>query len=117
MKRLLRAAAVLLAVAILRAPSGRADQPSAADVEFFEKKIRPVLHEKCFSCHANGKKKGGLSLTSREALLKGGDSGAVVSAGQPDTSLLVEAINYKGDLQMPPKGKLSDAEIADLTAW
>jgi mono/diheme cytochrome c family protein len=116
MKRFLPAA-VVLAFAVLWHVRVRADQPSAADVEFFEKKVRPLLHTHCASCHANGKSKGGLSLASRDTMLKGGESGAVVMAGQPDKSLLVEAINYKGDLKMPPKGKLSEAEIADLTDW
>jgi mono/diheme cytochrome c family protein len=117
MKRLPRAAACLLAVALLGPVATRAEQPSAADVEFFEKKVRPILHEHCFTCHANGKKKGGLSLASREGMLKGGESGPVVTTGQPAKSLLIEAVNQTGDLKMPPKGKLTDAQIADLTAW
>ena len=62
--------------------------------------------------------KGGLRLDSRAALLKGGDSGPALVPGQPDKSRLIEAIAYKNvDLQMPPRGKLPDAAIADLTAW
>ncbi len=116
MKRLLPAA-VVLSIALVPPLSARAADPSAADLEFFEKKIRPLLHNHCASCHADGKHKGGFSMASRESLLKGGDSGPVVQMGKPDKSLLIEAINYKSDLKMPPKGKLSDAEIADLTDW
>jgi cytochrome c553 len=101
----------------LLCPIVRAEEPSAADLEFFEKKVRPVLHTHCYSCHADGKQKGGLSLATREGLLKGGDSGPVVSPGQPEKSLLIEAIRQQSELKMPPKGKLSDTEIADLTAW
>jgi cytochrome c553/mono/diheme cytochrome c family protein len=92
----------------------------AGTPEFFEKRIRPVLVEHCFRCHADAKKapKGGLRLDSRDSLLKGGDNGPAIVAGQPDKSRLIEAVRYQNpDLQMPPKGKLSDREIADLVAW
>ena len=62
------------------------------DVEFFERKVRPVLVERCSSCHSESKRRGGLSLASRAALLKGGDSGPVVLPGQPEKSLLIKAI-------------------------
>ncbi|HTU92123.1 MAG TPA: DUF1549 domain-containing protein, partial [Gemmataceae bacterium] len=86
-------------------------------VEFFEKHVRPVLATKCQSCHGPKRQQGGLRLDSRAALLKGSDNGAVVVPGQPDKSLLVKAIRYDGDVQMPPKGKLSDEAIAHLTEW
>lgn len=87
--------------------------------EFFEKRVRPVLVEKCYECHAEGKKtKGGLALDTRDALLRGGDNGPSFVAGDPDKSKLIEAVRYKNrDLQMPPKGALSDAQIRDLEAW
>src|SRR5262249_15946816 len=57
-------------------------------------------------------------LDTREALLKGGRSGAVATPGQPDSSLLIKAVGYRDDeLKMPPQGKLSDRQIADLTRW
>ncbi|NBV24399.1 MAG: DUF1553 domain-containing protein [Proteobacteria bacterium] len=90
------------------------------DLEFFEKRIRPLLAERCFECHSAGapKLKGGLRLDSRDAALKGGDTRAAVVPGQPDKSLLVEAVGYANqDLQMPPKSRLSNAQIADLTEW
>jgi mono/diheme cytochrome c family protein len=91
--------------------------PGPADVEFFEKKVRPIFVAHCFKCHGNGKAKGGLSLASRDAMLKGGDSGPVVVAGQPAKSPLIEAIRYEGETQMPPKKKLAERDIAELTAW
>ncbi len=94
---------------------------SATDLDFFEKKVRPVLVEHCYKCHSKeaDKVRGGLLLDTREALLQGGNSGPALVAGKPDDSLLVQAIRYKDeDLQMPPKGeKLSDNQIADLTEW
>jgi mono/diheme cytochrome c family protein len=92
---------------------------ASADDEFFEKKIRPLLAEKCLKCHgADDKVKGGLKLTSRAALLEGGDSGPAIVSGDPEKSLLIKAVRYTADdLKMPPKGKLSDTEIADLAKW
>ena len=93
---------------------------TAADLEFFEKRVRPILVEQCYKCHsAKSKKlKGGLRLDYRAGVLKGGDSGPAVQPGKPDMSRLVEAINYGNiDLEMPPSGKLSAAAIADLTEW
>jgi mono/diheme cytochrome c family protein len=96
-------------------------QISAADLQFFESKIRPILVDNCYKCHSRDadKVKGGLLLDSREALLAGGGSGPVLVLGKPDESLLIQAIRYTDpDLQMPPKDKkLSDRQIADLTEW
>jgi hypothetical protein len=92
----------------------------AAAVEFFEKKVRPVLVDRCFSCHSAGaqKLKGGLRLDSLEAALKGGDTGPALVPGKPEKSPLVEAITYQNiDFRMPPKGKLPPEQIADLTQW
>ena len=94
---------------------------TAAQTEFFENKIRPVLATSCLKCHnaAEGKTKGGLALDTREGLLKGGDSGPAVVPGNPEKSVLIKAIRYTdADLQMPPKGeKLSDLQIADFVNW
>ena len=94
-------------------------------VEFFEKKIRPLLVEQCAKCHSSeaAKIKGGLLLDSREAILKGGDTGAAVIPGDAEKSLLIQAVSYTDkDLKMPPPKdgadrKLTDAQIADLSAW
>ncbi len=106
------AVCLLLPSALCAAPPAN---PQA--VEFFEKHVRPVLATKCQSCHGPKRQQGGLRLDSHAALLKGSDNGAVVVPGQPDKSLLIKAIRYDGDVQMPPKGKLSDEAIAHLTEW
>lgn len=85
--------------------------------ELFEKQIRPLLIDKCISCHGEKKQEGGLRLTSRELLLKGGDTGPAVVPGKPDESLLIRAIGYLGEPKMPPKQKLADADIARLKEW
>lgn len=88
-------------------------------LDFFEKNIRPVLAEKCYGCHHPDEKiKGGLALHTRSALLKGGDSGNTIIPGDPAKSLLIKAIVYEDDdLQMPPKERLSDAEINNFKRW
>ena len=90
-------------------------------IEFFEKRIRPVLVERCYKCHSadSEKLKGRLRLDSRETLLQGGESGKpAVTPGDPAKSRLLEAVRYENpDLQMPPKAKLSAEQIADLARW
>jgi hypothetical protein len=109
----------LLTVAIFLGPAPvlRAETPPTADLDFFEKKVRPVLVEHCYKCHGNGKTKGGLSLISREAMLKGGDSGPALVPGDTAKSLLLQAVRHEGETQMPPKGKLPPHIVADLSSW
>lgn len=93
---------------------------AAAALRFFEEKIRPVLAEKCFSCHSAGaeKVKGSLKVDHIEALLAGGETGPSIVAGKPEESLLVEAISYHNkDLQMPPKERLVPGVVADFRKW
>ena len=92
---------------------------AGADPDVFEKKIRPVLAERCYSCHSasSGKHKGGLVLDSREGLLKGGDSGPAAVPGDPGRSLFLRAVTYADELKMPPKGKLPASVVEDLGAW
>src|SRR5262249_56735236 len=90
---------------------------AAEGVKFYEKEVQPILQVQCFRCHgAEPKVKGGLNLTTRDGLLKGGDSGPAVTLDKPDASLLLSAVNHR-DLQMPPKGKLSQTQIDTLTRW
>jgi hypothetical protein len=86
--------------------------------EFFESSIRPILSEECQKCHGPAKQSSGLRLDSREAILKGGDTGAAIVPGKPAESLLVQAVEHSHDeLKMPPKRKLSAPQIAALRRW
>ena len=108
-----------LSLANFLAPAAAPAFP-AEDLEFFEKRIRPLLAERCYECHsADAKKlKGGLHLDSRDGVLKGGETRPAVVPGQPDKSLLIEAVRYGNqDLQMPPKSRLSETQVADLIEW
>jgi mono/diheme cytochrome c family protein len=81
-------------------------------------KAHAVLQENCFKCHGPDKHKGDLRLDSAEAVKKGGEDGVVVVPGDPDKSLLIKAVGWADkDSRMPPKKKLSDEQIAVLTAW
>ena len=99
-------------------PPARAAEPSRADAELFEKDVRPLLIAKCWRCHGSVERpKGGLRLTSRPSLLKGGDTGPAAVAGDPAASPVIQAIKYEHEPKMPPDGKLKDREIAILSRW
>jgi cytochrome c553 len=98
--------------------SACAAEPSPEGIEFFEQKIRPLLADNCFRCHAKDtKQKAHLRLDSRTAMLKGGDNGPALKPGEPESSLIVKAIRYTGTIKMPKNSKMPDESIADLTAW
>ncbi|MBN8246825.1 MAG: PSD1 domain-containing protein [Verrucomicrobia bacterium] len=99
-------------------------EPDAAQIEFFENKIRPLLADSCYPCHSARaeKVKGGLRLDTRDALRQGGASGTPVLPGQPAESLLVQVLRgtAKDVESMPPKdhgGPLSEESIAAVEAW
>ncbi len=99
-------------------PALGADGSSEEREAFFETKIRPVLASVCFQCHGGKKTSDNLRVDTREALIKGGDSGPAIVPGHPEKSLLVRAIRYGDDgLKMPPDKKLSDAVVADFERW
>jgi cytochrome c553 len=109
------AAIALLVIAPLAL---RAAEPEGA--EFFEKRVRPVLVEHCYSCHSAQAKepKSGLRLDSRAGVLKGGARGPAIVPGDVAKSRLLHAISYSDvDLSMPARGKLPAQAIADLTTW
>lgn len=110
----------LLILIVLASGSAWAAEPklTAKGVEFFEAKIRPVLLQRCYSCHSSSAKevKGGLLLDTREGLRKGGESGASVVPGDVEESLLIQAIKHE-TYEMPPGDKLGDDVIADFEKW
>jgi hypothetical protein len=98
------------------APKPAAFPPEA--VEFFEKNVRPVLADSCVRCHGAQKQSSGLRLDSRQAVLEGGDNGPAVVPGEPDKSLLVQAVRYTHeDVKMPPKTKLPEASVQAIATW
>jgi mono/diheme cytochrome c family protein len=97
----------ILLAALLPAPSP----------DFFEMRIRPLLAKNCWSCHTTTRL-GNLQLDSRDNLLRGGKTGPAIVPGDPDHSLLIQAVRRTHPtLKMPPTGPLAEADLADLTAW
>ncbi len=111
----------LLLLAALTALVFIAPAPAAdPSIDFFERKIRPVLVEHCYKCHSAEakKRKGGLALDTRAGLREGGDTGPAIVPGKPNDSLLLKAVRYADkELRMPPRAKLPATVIADLEKW
>lgn len=91
---------------------------TAEQTRLFETSIRPLLIDKCLKCHGSEKQWGMLRLDSREAVLRGGETGPAIVSGKPEESLLIRAVRQSDEsLSMPPKEKLTDRQIADLVRW
>ena len=91
---------------------------SEDQIAFFEKRIRPLFVNHCQDCHGSEKSESDFRVDSRSAILRGGASDRPAAvAGDADASLLMEVVSYESDYDMPPAGKLSDQEIADLRRW
>jgi hypothetical protein len=112
----------VLAMAALGLPSaGVAAEKLAtpADIEFYERKIRPLLAERCYECHSATAKRveAGLALDTQAGVRKGGENGPLINSTKHDASLLLDVVAFEGDIQMPPTGKLRAEEIALLNQW
>ena len=109
---------LLLCLAFAGDEPARVEKPTAEQLRFFETNVRPVLVEHCQKCHGDKKQWGGLRLDSREALMRGGDTGASIVPGKPKESLLIRAVRHEDEeLKMPKEGKLTERQIADLVRW
>ncbi len=119
---LLRCALLVCPVFFLGVTGAHAEEKAGEDSregEYLEK-IKPLLAEKCYSCHGVLKQESDLRLETRELMLQGGSSGPVVVEGDPDSSQLVERITATDDSRMPPEGlgaRLSELEIERLKSW
>ena len=114
----------LVAAGFLWQPSHRvhaAVDPEPSTVEFYTQKVQPILQTNCYRCHGGMNRRGGLKLDTPEGLMKGGKEGPVLAPGHPEESLLIKLIRHEGPandpMPMPPKSKLSDADIATITEW
>jgi cytochrome c len=92
-----------------------------ANTDAYVNTVQPILSKNCYQCHGGDSHRGGLQLDTKERILKGGKDGAVIVPGHPEQSLLVTLIRHEGPADdprpMPPRSKLSDADIAAVTAW
>ncbi len=112
----------VLAVILSSTGAARCAEPDPKALEFFEKKIRPVFVEHCYSCHSQQAKKdkklkGKLYLDSAGGILAGGESGAIIVSGKPRESLLMKALRQDTELKMPPSDKLAQSALADVETW
>jgi hypothetical protein len=100
------------------APSGSPADPHLAA---YSEKIRPLFAERCFSCHGGLKQEAGLRLDTVALMVEGGESGGVVTKGDPDASLILERVSDTDPLtRMPPEGEgepLSAEQLAMLKDW
>jgi hypothetical protein len=92
-------------------------KPQKDAVRFFDTRVAPILTRRCLGCHNEELKDGGVSFLDRDSLLRGGRRGAAVVPGDPEGSVLVQAIRHDGDVKMPPGPKLSARDVATLTDW
>src|SRR6202158_455636 len=94
------------------------DTPAATpeSLQFFKEKVRPILTQNCYPCHTDTAM-GQLRIDSREGILKGGSRGPAIVPGDPEKSLLIEAVRQTGMLKMPMKGRVTEQQVADLAAW
>jgi cytochrome c553 len=108
---------LVMLLAALATGRAAADADADAGLAFFEAKIRPVLVEHCYRCHGEKKQRGNLRLDSKDAMLKGGDSGPALVVGKAAESLLIKAIRHDGELKMPEGNKLPANVMADFEKW
>jgi cytochrome c len=96
---------------------------SPGSVEFYDQKVKPIFAANCYRCHGGMNHKGGLSIATMAGMLKGGHDGAVLVPGHPEESMLIKLIRHEGPkndpMPMPPapRPKISDDDIATVTAW
>jgi mono/diheme cytochrome c family protein len=114
----------LTAIAIRQPAAVRAQTaPDPGTVEFYQQKVKPIFDANCLRCHGGMNHRGGLNMDTKAGLLKGGHDGAVLDAAHPEQSLLIKLIRHEGPANDPmpmppaPRAKLSDADIATVTAW
>ena len=109
---------LLFSMALLPVATHGQEKLSPTQLEFFEKKIRPILVQKCYECHSAKAEEveGGLLLDTRDGIRKGGETGHAVVPGDVQESLLIDSIRHES-IEMPPEEKLPDEVVADFVKW
>jgi cytochrome c len=117
--------AALGGVAVLWQPHHVAAQatPAPETAAFYTQRVQPILQANCYSCHGGMNHRGGLNISTKAGMLKGGHDGSVLDIQHPEQSMLIKLIRHEGPaddpMPMPPKPrqKLTDADIATVTTW
>jgi len=113
----------LVATAAFSRPTtvSAAADPAPNTTAYYTEKVQPIFQENCYRCHGGVNHRGGLQIDSKAGLMKGGHDGAVIVPGAPEKSLLISLIRHEGPaddpMPMPPKSKISNADIATVTTW
>ena len=114
----------LAAAAVLWHPasvSAAPQQPEAGTAVYYQQHVQPIFQANCYRCHGGMNRRGGFQMDTQAGMRKGGHDGAVLVPGHPEQSLLIKLIRHEGPaddpMPMPPKSKLSDADIAVVTEW
>jgi mono/diheme cytochrome c family protein len=110
-------AAIFLGLVFAAAAQTPPDSAASAANDFYDNKVRPVLRANCIACHTQRNRTSGLALDAREEILNGGNRGPAVKVGSPGESLLIAAVEQRGDLKMPPTGRLKEEQITVLREW
>jgi len=118
-------AAALVSVAVLWQPHRVAAQsePAPNTVAFYTQRVQPIFQANCYSCHGGMNHRGGLNIATKAGMLKGGHDGSVLDPKNPEQSMLIKLIRHEGPVDdpmpmpPPPRKKVSDADIATVTAW
>ena len=102
-------------------PVGAQSGPPANSPEFYTQQVQPIFQANCYRCHGGMNRRGGLQLDTQAGMMRGGKDGSVITPGHPEQSLLIALIRHEGPaddpMPMPPRSKISDADIATVTAW
>lgn len=95
---------------------GQETPPAEKKVSYY-RSVRPILQRRCSGCHFDGKREGGLSVVAIPELLKGGEAGAAIVAGNPDASVLIQYVTGEKP-QMPLNSEpLSADHVNTLRTW
>jgi hypothetical protein len=119
MRRLALAVALALVAGTTAAAKSRepAEPPEPPEPPSFARDVMPTLGRYCEGCHGMHEQHGGLRLDNYDNLMRGGDSGPAVIAGDAKNSLLVAKIEHRDRPFMPPRKWLPKAAIARIRAW
>jgi cytochrome c len=119
------AATALAATCVLWQPHTVAAQaePAPNTAAFYTQRVQPIFQANCYSCHGGMNHRGGLNIATKAGMLKGGHDGSVLDMKNPEQSMLIKLIRHEGPVDDPmpmppsPREKISDADIATVTAW
>ena len=109
--------AIYLLMAMVCEAWGEGTSPLTASSPTWSGDLEPILNDHCVKCHGPLKKKGDLDLSTFHGLIRGGESGAIVRAGQPESSLLYQVVLPESDPHMPPKKQIDPSSIETIGAW